>query len=275
MELARNLKTLWQRRGLLALGAVIAVIAAVFSVYRVGFLPPSLSNRSNVFATASTEILVDTHDSSFADIANDITPLATRAGVFARFLQSPAALTLLADDTNLPVYALDVRGPVDSNLPVQDQQPTAERRSSEIIGEDRVYRLRLENNPILPLISVFAQAPSQAEAVRLANAAPRALRTYVKRIQAAQNTPPVRKVDIRQLGLAQGGVVNKGADVQIAALVFLAVFGGWCILLIPAQTIARGWRDTGADSQPGANGGPDPRRSGRPPRPGTRRQRVG
>jgi hypothetical protein len=45
-------------------------------------------------------------------------------------------------------------------------------------------------------------------------------------------------------------VVNQGANIQIAALVFIVVLGGWCMLLIPARTIARGWREAAdVDSQ--------------------------
>ena len=97
------------------------------------------------------------------------------------------------------------------------QEPTAGQRSSQIIGEGALYRLRFENNPVLPIVSVFAQAPTEAEAIALANAAPRALRTYIDEIQDRQDTPEDRRVVIRKLGDATGGVVNEGANVQIAA----------------------------------------------------------
>jgi hypothetical protein len=48
---------------------------------------------------------------------------------------------------------------------------------------------------------------------------------------------------IRRLGAATGGVVNEGASLQIALLVFIVVFGAWCMLLVPAQTLVRGWRE--------------------------------
>ena len=253
MELARTLKTLWKRRRLVVLGAAIAAFAALLSVYRVGIFPPSLESRTNVFATASTQLLVDTPDSAFADLANDLTPLETRASVFARFLATPAALELIARDAKLPVEAIEAEGPYDINLPVIQQEPTAGQRSSQIIGEGALYRLRFENNPALPIVSVFAQAPTQDEATALANAAPRALRGYVEQIQERQDTPEERRVVIRKLGSATGGVVNEGANTQIAALVFFVVFGGWCMLLIPAQTIARGWRQ--ADQHGAASNG--------------------
>jgi hypothetical protein len=242
MELAPTLKTLWNRRRLVALGAVIAALAALLSVYRVGLFPPSLESRTNVFATASTQLLVDAPDSAFADLANDLTPLETRASVFARFLATPAAIELIARDAGLPADSIEAQGPYDINLPVIQQEPTAGQRSSQIIGEGALYRLRFENNPVLPIVAVFAQAPTRDEATALANAAPRALRAYVERIQASQDTPEERRVVIRKLGSATGGVVNEGANIQIAALVFLVVFGVWCMLLVPAQTIARGWR---------------------------------
>jgi hypothetical protein len=243
MELARTLKTLWIRRRLVALGAVIAAIAALLSVYSIGLFPPSMTSRTNVFATASTQLLVDAPDSAFADLENDLTPLETRASVFARFLASPVALTLIAKEANVPVSSIEAEGPYDINLPVIQQEPTAGQRSSQIIGEGALYRLRFENNPVLPVVSVFAQAPTEEEAIDLANAAPRALRAYIAQIQAQQDTPESRRVVIRKLGNATGGVVNAGANVQIALLVFIIVFGAWCMLLIPAQTLARGWRE--------------------------------
>jgi hypothetical protein len=254
MELARTLKTLWKRRGLVALGALVALVAALLSVYQVGLFPPSLTSRTNVFATASTEILVDTPDSAFADLANELEPLDTRASVFARFLASPAALALIAREAKLPVNAIEAQGPYDTNLPPFQQEPTAEKRSTQIIGESALYRMRFENNPNLPIISVFAQAPSQAEAITLAAAAPAALRDYIDRIQVEQETPPERQVEIRRLGRATGGIVNEGANLQIATLVFIAVMIGWCMLLIPAQTIARGWRELDKEGERDSDG---------------------
>jgi hypothetical protein len=250
MELARTLKTLWQRPRLLLLGVPIATLAALLSVYTVSLIPPGLGPRTNVFATASTQLLVDAPDSAFADLANDLTPLETRASVFARFLATPAALELIARDARVPLDSIEAQGPYDINLPVIQQEPTAGQRSSQIIGEGALYRLRFENNPVLPIVSVFAQAPSEAQALTLANAVPRALTTYIEGIQTQQQTPEGRRVVIRKLGDARGGVVNQNANIQIGLLVFLVVFGAWCMLIVPAQTIARGWRESG----PGVDG---------------------
>lgn len=256
MEFARTLKTLWLRRRLVALGAVLAAFAALLSVYQVGLVPPSLTSRTNVFAAASTQMLVDTPASSFADLANDIEPLDARAGVFARFLASPAAVGLIAREAGIPADAIEAQGPFELNTPEVQQGPTAERRSTQIVGEGALYRLRFENNPELPIVTVFAQAPTQDGAVKLASAVPAALRAYIDRIQEEQHTPANQQVVIRPLGKATGGVVNSGANLQIATLVFIVALGAWCMLLIPAHTIARGWREVGrAGAGSGGNGG--------------------
>ena len=243
MEPARTLRILWARRRLVLLGALVAAAAAIVSVYSVSLYPPSLESRSNVFATASTQILVDTPDSAFADLSYELEPLQTRASVFARFLANPAALALISKQTGIPAAAIEAQGPYEQNVPLYQQEPTAEERSSQIIGEGSLYRLRFESNPELPIISVFAQAPTEAEAARLAEAVPTALHRYVERLQQQQHTPRKNRVEIRRLGHATGGVVNAGANREIAALVFFLVFVGWCILLVPAHTISRGWRD--------------------------------
>jgi hypothetical protein len=256
MELTRALKALWKRRWLVALGVVIAAIAATVSAFSVSLFPPSLTPRTNTFATASTQILVDTPNSAFANLEEEVEPLNTRAAVFSRFLASPLAITLIAREAGLPVDAIEGQGPYEQNLPLFEQEPTAEKRSSQIVGERALYRLRFENNPDLPIVTVFAQAPTAAEAHRLADAAPEALSAYISGIQTSQKTPPKRRVEVRQLGDATGGVVNGGANAQIAVLVFFVVLVLWCLLLIPAHTIARGWRDGGGDDddRPSSNG---------------------
>jgi hypothetical protein len=260
MEPARILKILWQRRRLVALGALVAALVAMLSVYTVSLFPPGLKPRTNVFATASTQLLVDAPNSAFADLENEMTPLETRASVFARFLATPAAIELIAADSGVPADEIEAAGPYDINLPVIDQEPTAGQRSSQIIGEGALYRLRFENNPVLPIVSVFAQAPTEREAIALADSVPRALSTYITGIQAKQQTPRSRRVVIRKLGNAIGGVVNKNANIEIGLLVFFVVFGAWCMLLVPAQTIARSWRESWADDEDDRGSGKKPKK---------------
>lgn len=257
MELARTLKALWRNRLWFAIGILIATALAIASVYTISIFPPTLTSRTNEFSTASTQILVDTPNSSFANLEEEVDPLNYRAGVFARFLASPEAVQLIAREAGLPADAIEAQPPYEQGQPLFAIEPTADKRSTQIIGERALYRLRFENNPNMPLISVYAQAPSDQAAKRLADAAPAALQSYVTGIQEAQKTPAKRRVTVRQLGDASGGTVNAGANLQVAVLTFFVVLVLWSLLLIPAHTIARGWRKGG----PRDGGGP-PRSNG-------------
>jgi hypothetical protein len=257
MELARALNALWRRRLLVGIGVLVATAVAVISVFQVSLFPPKLTSRTNEFATASTQILVDTPNSSFANLSEEVDPLNYRAGVFARFLASPEAIGLIAREAGLPANAIEAQGPYEQGQPLFAIEPTAEKRSTQIIGERALYRLRFENNPNMPLISVYAQAPTDEGAKRLADAAPAALRSYVQGIQKLQHTPVKRRVTLRQLGDATGGTVNAGANLQIAVLVFFVVLILWCLLLIPAHTILKGWR-SGSDRDGDDGGSPPP-----------------
>src|SRR6201999_3688107 len=194
MELARTLKALWRNRLWFAIGILIATATAIVSVYSVSLWPPTLTRRTNEFATASTQILVDTPNSSFANLKEEVDPLNSRAGVFARFLASPEAIGLIAREAGLPADAIEAQPPFEQGQPLFAIEPTAEKRSSQIIGEQAVYRLRFENNPNMPLIAVYAQAPTDTAAKRLADAAPAALQSYVTGIQEAQKTPAALRV---------------------------------------------------------------------------------
>jgi hypothetical protein len=257
MEVARAIKALRRRKRLLAIGVLLAAIAATLSVATVSFYPPGLTSRTNVFSAASTQMVVDTPGSAFADLAEEVEPLNTRAMVFSRFLASPIAIHLIAREAGLPANAIEGQGPYEQNLPLFEQEPTAEKRSTQIIGEGAVYRLRFENNPNLPIITVYADAPTTEDAVKLADAVPAALSAYITRIQEGQHTPAARRVEIRKLGDATGSTVNAGANVQIAALVFFVVLLLWCLMLIPAHTIAQGWRDKSGRDDDDPRGGGD------------------
>ena len=84
----------------------------MLSVYRWASSRPPWTSRTNVFASASSQILVDTPDSAFADLSDDVEPLNTRASVFARFSASPVAIDLIAREAKLPADAIEAPGPL-------------------------------------------------------------------------------------------------------------------------------------------------------------------
>jgi hypothetical protein len=133
-------------------------------------------------------------------------------------------------------------GPIDPQQPRVVQEPTDLKRNVEISGEIAPYRLNFLNDPNLPIIGVFTQAPTTELAIRLADASISALSQYVENLQQADNVPRGARVVIRRLGQAHGGVVNGSISKMLPAMIFTAVFVFWCVLLLVAARFRKSWR---------------------------------
>lgn len=240
MELALVLQELLSRRRALAIGAAVALLAALMSVYRIdGF---GLRARSLQHSSASTEVFVDTPSSVLGSVTQAIEPLQARATTYANFMASPAMLSLIGQRAGIAGDRLYAAGPVDTLVPRVVEEPTAVVRNVQITGETAPYRLNFSNDPNLPTIGIAAQAPRTAQAIKLANAAAAALQQYVANLQTANNIPASQRVVIRQLGSATGGVSDAGISGSLAALVFIAVLAAWCVAVLVLGRFRETWQ---------------------------------
>ncbi len=240
MEFAFVLRELARRRRLLVLGVLVAVAAAVFSVYRVDGL--KLKPRSLQHSSASTQVLVDSPSSVIGNVGQSFEPLATRALVYANFMTSPVVLNLIGEQVGLSGGQIYAAGPVSAQEPRIEQEPTAVGRNVEITGETTPYRLDFESQGNLPTIGISSQAPTTSQAIALANAAAIGMQRYVANTEAANKVPPASRVVIRQLGPAHGGVADAGIRKSLALIVFCGVFLLWCILMLVSSRFLEAWR---------------------------------
>jgi hypothetical protein len=239
MEFALILRELSKRWRLLLVGVLVAAAAATFSVYRLdGF---KLKPRSLQYSSASTQVLVDTPSSVLGNVSQSFEQLSARAVVYANFMASPAVLNLIGRQVGLSGEQIYAAGPVNAQQPRVVQEPTALKRNVEITGETNPYRLSFESQVNLPTITIDAQAPTTGQAIALANAAAVGLQQYVAQLENAGKIPPKSRVTIRHLGSANGGVVDGGISKSLAALVFLAVFLLWCVLVLVAARFRENW----------------------------------
>jgi hypothetical protein len=229
---------------MLAVGVVIALLAAVLSAYRVS--GSSLKPRQITYSAASTQILIDTPQSSLADVGQNIDPLQIRATVLANLMASPSFLKLVGERVGLSGAQIYAAGPVDPQLPRTQQEPTDLKRNVELTGETVPYKLNFNSDPNLPEIGVYAQAPTTAMAVALANASASALSQYISAAGGQTDVPDRSRATIRQLGSATGAVVNGGVGKQIMVLVFIAVLFFWCILVLAVVRFRANWRASAA-----------------------------
>jgi hypothetical protein len=243
MDFALVIRELWQRKAIVAVGVLVAAVAAVLSVYRFDGL--TLKARQMQHSGASTQILVDTPSSVLGSTSESLDPLDARAIVYANFMASPAVLEVIASQVGLHGNQLYAAGPVDTLQPRTVQEPTELKRNVQITGESAPYRLNFNSDPNLPTIGVFAQAPTTAEAVALANASVVGLKRYVTGLEKTDNVPASQRVVIRQLGQASGGVTDAGISKSLAAIVFFAALVLWCIVVLVGVRFRANWRASG------------------------------
>ncbi len=240
MEFALTLRELTRRRLLLAAGVVVAVLAAVLSVYHVN--GTKLTPRSLQYASASTQLLIDTPQSSLGDVAQDLQPLITRATIVANVMASPAAAALIGRYSGIPGDQIYAAGPVDPLEPRTVTEPTALKRNTEVTGETEPYRLQFFADPTLPTIGVTTQAPTTAQALALANGSASAISSYLQTLQTQERIPTQSWVTVRQLGTPIGGIVDGGISKKLAGIVFVAVLAFWCVLILLVARFRENWR---------------------------------
>lgn len=210
MELAQALIQLWERKIWLLVGLIVAGVAG-FGVHKAA--------KSSVYAAATTQMVVDAPRSALGDIQSSLEPFTARAGVFALLMTSPQALGAIGHAAGIPGNEIAAQGPPQANLPQVSSSPTP---------VDTPYKLQLNQDPTLPTVDIYAQAPTAKEAVDLANGAVTGFATYLKSLQVQGSVPTGQRVEIRQLGSAIGGVVNSSASTKMAGIVGFVVLLLWC-----------------------------------------------
>lgn len=249
MGFALVLRELSRRRLLLAVGVLVAAVAAVLSVYRLD--GTKLQSRSLQYSASVTQALVDSSSSALGNLSKSFEPLSERAQVYANFMASPAVLALVGAQMGLSGEQIYAAGPVNANQPRVVQEPTALKRNVEITGETNPYRLNFESTVGLPTINIYSQAPTTAQSNALANAAVVGLQEYVTKLETVNKVPAKARVTIRQLGAANGSVVDGGISKSIMILTFVGVFALWCVLLLGVSRFRHTWRATAELLGPG------------------------
>ena len=235
------LKELWRRRFLVLAAIVAAAAISLFAVFNVSPFPPSLSKRTQVSASGSIEILVDSARSPIADSRRSLTGLTARAGVFARYMSGGSVVGLMAKKTGIPVKQIDVATPA----PLPGEAPGAEQPSPQI----HPYGIDISQPDALPIVSVVTRAPTVAKAQALAAAAPGAVREVVDSIQQKQNTPASKRVEFRVLGPANAAPVDDSVGKKIAVGVFFVLLTIFIALILGGPRLVAAWRSAEPDTE--------------------------
>jgi hypothetical protein len=224
-------------------GVVVAGLAAASHFYAF----PSLKHKDLARSSASTEVVLGVNSALIHTVPDPYDGnLAPRADDLADMIGSPELRAYIAGAAQVPFAEIAVDAPVWSNLLRIQQWNTGQKRASQIVGEDALYRITLENDahspPYAPVIDVSTQAPTTAGAVRLARAVGEGLGAYVSDIQKQSHTPRSAEYDVRQILPVAAVPASKSQLANVAFFTFVAVFMLWCALIFAVSAFFRDLR---------------------------------
>ncbi len=250
MELADIGSVLRRHRILVAVGALLAVLAAaqlsgaIANVRGAAGAPPA--------GQALIQVQVDTRSPLAATVGLDAAEtIAQRTVLLADLMGKDSTVAAIAHQAGVAAGGLYVQTPV--LLPVSEFQtlPNGElatvvaAATQTVAGATDV--VHLVPNPTLPIITVGTSAPNARTAVALANATVAALRAATIPSSTAapggrQATAPAALI-IRPLGVVRSvAIAAHTLHLAIGLAALLAVFVFWCIGVLFASGLARLWR---------------------------------
>lgn len=211
----------WRRVAAVLAVVAIAAFAAVIAAYSPSFSPPGLHPRNVEFATASTEVLVDTQGSAITDSASNLGPLGDSAVAYALYLQTDAIRAAIGHAIGLKSESVAASGPF--TLLLDRSNVGSQQLSVPGPPTDGRYRLLVDVDGDRPMLTLYAQAPSTHAAIAIVQSA----RSLLEQRVVSRGSPyPVAEPDrpvVRSLGTITSGVVDPGARVQLMAFVFVLV----------------------------------------------------
>jgi hypothetical protein len=240
------------------LSVMIGLAAAVLAVNRVSLLPPKLEPRGLETAGATTHVLVDFKRSKVTDRRESwpyFNSLKIRADLLARLMASRPGVEYIARRADVPASDLAAVAPVTAGVQSVLTEPGSEQRAQEILLADKRHRLEIQNKPDAPIIDIYAQSPTPAEAERLADASIEGLRDYLSTLAARSGFDPASQLELEQLGQTRGGVLNPGVGPKLGALAFMVGFSVSFALLFGLSRVLprrrRRWRGETSAVEPG------------------------
>jgi hypothetical protein len=244
VALVETIRRLWQRKLLVALVFALAIGASIFSAYRISLTPPELQKRALSIAAASSQILVDSPQSTLvagADLGT-FDALATRAKIYGQYLASPAARQEIADRAKVPARSISTSGPFSAATGQNTySSQSSEERSGELLQEGANNRLVFIAQEGVPILTVESQSADSDTAIALAEASFATLVHYVHSLEA--DGKPVRNgVTVRELGAPEGGTLGGSNNLILMVLAFLVVFGLGCAAILLIPNFAQRWR---------------------------------
>jgi hypothetical protein len=230
------------------------LLASLASVAKIGLLPPSIEARSLAVAGAGARIVVDNPRSLVGDrlaTDGDYQSLQRRAVLMGSLMTTPPVRAHIARLAGIDPDDFVGRTRVTANVQAVLIEPDSEQRATLLAEANAPFRLEVHPDPVLPALSVYAQAPTVVQAERIANAAAPGLRAYLRALAIRSGTDPKDQVVLEQPGRARGAIINGGAKMEIFGLTFVFVLALAAFARLLVTKLRRQRSGGGAEPPPG------------------------
>ena len=248
MELLGAVWILWERRIVVAIG-VLAAVAAGLLVERASGASPGAPTPG----TGTVRVVLDTADSQLLKAApRGADTLPMRASLLADTLASSAGKTLTARESGVAPRDLVIV------IPAATKDPTSETPLVKRIAKvtTAVYApnvVEVSVDDVTPIISIKANAPSDAQARRLTTAAVASLRSLLAADDGTGSQGFVLDT-VAPVRVERTPVESHAAVLMLGAA--LAVFFAWCLAVVVVVAVWR--RSRGLPAAPDLVTGREP-----------------
>lgn len=236
MEIIDALAVLWRRKLWILLGAIAAAAVAVGASV-------ALKHHSTSYGVASSELIVDYQQSTLGDATENDAALTDRGATFAALMGSPAVMQTIMQVAHFaPGSTLSVTGPAAPNASRSENEAATDHRAYQVATQSAHYSLEVDNTAPSPVISLYAEGPTTAAAVRLAAAVPIGFRKFLRTTRPAHVNPNLL-ITVRGLGTPVGKHIGSSGTRYLAAIgggAFLFVV--WCFLVLGGDRIRQAMR---------------------------------
>ena len=209
-------------------------------------------SRDWQIGAASTTLLIDTPQSEILNLhasTDDFGSLQARAALIGNLMATDPVKAEIAKLMGVAPTRIQATSPVTANVPQTLTEPGSGASATDILASADHYKLQLQVDPTVPVLHIYAQAPSGPAAVNLANDSVKGVKLYLTSLANKQGLNPAAHVDLIQLGPAYGGVINSGASKEIVLLVFCTAFASVVFVAALLRRFRVGWR-LGGDEIP-------------------------
>jgi hypothetical protein len=226
-----------------AIALVLAILATVWTLYKVELSPFSIRSRTMTMATARTQVVVDAPRSAMLDLkaGADFVSLRDRAILLGNVIASSPVRDDIGRRVGISGGLIEIAAPRTPERPRSVVGSVTERKTTDILRSNEQYRLSIQASPTVPMLDIYAESQDAQTAAGLANATVDSLQDYLDDLARKDGTPPRDQLRVRQLGRADGAVINGGVSLQAGFLAFLLTFGAGCATVVLVHRIRQGW----------------------------------